>query len=222
MVSKEATREKLIYAAKEEFKETGYKGAKVNSIAKRAGIQPSLFYYHFKNLEDIVLFLYKEMQNQIIHILLDMNITDTVVFLFAVHLCQQRVECCIKEHRRFAYETTVNIPDLTQKLNQNLEQLWLPYYDSINRQYQISGNSDYITRTIANAGERQLMINMYENPLKSTLSREDWQEYADNKVYYCHTLFLRYGAVDSKVIDEKFSQAKKIADQIDIDSIHFL
>lgn len=211
MTNKEATKEKVLNAARDEFRELGYQKAKINSIAKRAGIQPSLFYYYFKNMEDVVIALFNDLQYQVIDLLLEKEVTDMIVFILAANLCVQRTECCIAENRRFTYETAVVIPNLIRKINMNLEKIWMPYYDTICRQYHIPKTVDYTCGVLADAGERQLIVNMYDNPLKSTLSQKDWKEHADQKVYFCRTLFLRFGAADANFIEGKFQEAQKAA-----------
>ncbi|MFC4386967.1 TetR/AcrR family transcriptional regulator [Gracilibacillus marinus] len=50
----ERTRQKILNAAKEEFCEKGYTGARIESIAKRAGLNKQLIYHYFKNKEALI------------------------------------------------------------------------------------------------------------------------------------------------------------------------
>ncbi|BDH63765.1 TetR family transcriptional regulator [Lysinibacillus sp. PLM2] len=50
----ERTRRKIIDAAKEEFFEKGYNGARIESIAKRAGVKKQLIYHYFKGKDDLI------------------------------------------------------------------------------------------------------------------------------------------------------------------------
>ena len=50
-------REELINAALIEFGEKGYENASLNNILKEAGISKGTFYYHFKNKEDLYIYL---------------------------------------------------------------------------------------------------------------------------------------------------------------------
>ncbi|WP_102029050.1 TetR/AcrR family transcriptional regulator [Salirhabdus sp. Marseille-P4669] len=50
----ERTRKKILEAAKIEFFEKGYNGARVESIAKRAGLNKQLIYHYFKGKEDLI------------------------------------------------------------------------------------------------------------------------------------------------------------------------
>ncbi|NLV89642.1 MAG: TetR/AcrR family transcriptional regulator [Tissierellia bacterium] len=51
-------REELINAALIEFGDKGYDNASLNNILKEAGISKGTFYYHFKNKEDLYIYLY--------------------------------------------------------------------------------------------------------------------------------------------------------------------
>lgn len=50
----ERTRKKIIDAAKEEFFEKGHNGARIESIAKRAGVKKQLIYHYFKGKDDLI------------------------------------------------------------------------------------------------------------------------------------------------------------------------
>eukprot|EP00439_Symbiodinium_sp_Y106_P089946 s1_g2482.t1 len=55
----QATRQKLIDAAAEEFRDTGYFNTDTNKIATRAGYAPATFYKHFDNKLSIFLAAYE-------------------------------------------------------------------------------------------------------------------------------------------------------------------
>ncbi|WP_089740267.1 TetR/AcrR family transcriptional regulator [Gracilibacillus ureilyticus] len=50
----ERTRNKILNAAKEEFFEKGFSGARIESIAKRASINKQLIYHYFKGKEELI------------------------------------------------------------------------------------------------------------------------------------------------------------------------
>lgn len=50
----ERTRKKILAAAKEEFFEKGYNGTRVESIAKRAGLNKQLIYHYFKGKDELI------------------------------------------------------------------------------------------------------------------------------------------------------------------------
>ena len=56
------TRERIIFAAKKEFAEKGFDGARMGAIAKRAKANQALIHYYFDNKEN----LYKEILNRIL------------------------------------------------------------------------------------------------------------------------------------------------------------
>lgn len=50
----ERTRKKILEAAKEDFFEKGYNGARIESIAKKAGVNKQLIYHYFKGKEELI------------------------------------------------------------------------------------------------------------------------------------------------------------------------
>src|SRR5690606_4943038 len=50
----ERTRNVILHAAREEFFEKGYNGTRIESIAKRAGINKQLIYHYFKSKDDLM------------------------------------------------------------------------------------------------------------------------------------------------------------------------
>lgn len=51
---KESSRKEILKAAREEFREKGYKGASLRSICKKAGITTGAFYFQFENKEAVL------------------------------------------------------------------------------------------------------------------------------------------------------------------------
>ncbi len=47
------TRDRILQAAKKEFAERGYDGARMSSIARRAGVNQALIHYYFENKEQL-------------------------------------------------------------------------------------------------------------------------------------------------------------------------
>ena len=48
------TRQKILQEAEDLFSEKGFNGTSIDMIAKAAGINKGLIYYHFKNKHDIL------------------------------------------------------------------------------------------------------------------------------------------------------------------------
>ncbi|WP_166240231.1 TetR/AcrR family transcriptional regulator [Paenibacillus turpanensis] len=50
----ERTRKAILQAARDEFFDRGYNGARIESIAKRAGVNKQLIYHYFKSKEELI------------------------------------------------------------------------------------------------------------------------------------------------------------------------
>lgn len=61
----EATREKLLEAAEQEFGEKGYHAASVSSITRRAGVGQGTFYLYFPSKEDVMRELVRHMGTEL-------------------------------------------------------------------------------------------------------------------------------------------------------------
>lgn len=63
--SKEKRTKDIIYAAVDEFLESGYEGASMESIARRAGISKGGLYHHFKSKDEIFLLANRELHKPV-------------------------------------------------------------------------------------------------------------------------------------------------------------
>lgn len=63
---KNATKEKIILAAKKTFTSKGFDGTSVDEIAKEAGITKSLLYYYFKSKEEVFYELMKKTMENLV------------------------------------------------------------------------------------------------------------------------------------------------------------
>ena len=59
------TKEKILGVAEQLFAEKGFNGTSIDKIAKTAGVNKGLIYYHFKDKKDIVVSIFKEIINEI-------------------------------------------------------------------------------------------------------------------------------------------------------------
>ena len=59
------TKEKIIGVAEQLFAEKGFNGTSIDKIAKTAGVNKGLIYYHFKDKKDIVVSIFKAIINEI-------------------------------------------------------------------------------------------------------------------------------------------------------------
>ena len=59
------TKEKILGVAEQLFAEKGFNGTSIDKIAKTAGVNKGLIYYHFKDKKDIVVSIFKGIINEI-------------------------------------------------------------------------------------------------------------------------------------------------------------
>ena len=59
------TREKILQVAEDLFSEFGFNGTSINKIAKAAGVNKGLIYYHFKDKKDIIVSILKSILGEI-------------------------------------------------------------------------------------------------------------------------------------------------------------
>jgi len=59
------TKEKILGVAERLFAEKGFNGTSIDKIAKTAGVNKGLIYYHFKDKKDIVVSIFKGIINEI-------------------------------------------------------------------------------------------------------------------------------------------------------------
>lgn len=59
------TKEKILEVAEQLFAEKGFNGTSIEKIAKTAGVNKGLIYYHFKNKKDIIVSIFKGIINEI-------------------------------------------------------------------------------------------------------------------------------------------------------------
>ncbi|MBL8176912.1 MAG: TetR/AcrR family transcriptional regulator, partial [Bryobacterales bacterium] len=62
---KPSTKEKILEAALDLFREQGFEGASMRDIAQRAGVATGLAYYYFQSKDAIVLAFYDRAYNQL-------------------------------------------------------------------------------------------------------------------------------------------------------------
>lgn len=74
------TEEKILLSAEEEFLERGYSGARLQSIADRAGLNKALVHYYFRNKDKLFNIVFEKIASQIISQLLEKIISETTFF----------------------------------------------------------------------------------------------------------------------------------------------
>ncbi len=64
--SGEETKKNILQVAEKLFAEKGFNGTSVNTIAKTAGVNKALIYYYFKDKNDIIVSLFKNIVNELV------------------------------------------------------------------------------------------------------------------------------------------------------------
>lgn len=59
------TKEKILRVAEQLFAESGFNGVSIDRIAKAAGVNKGLIYYHFKDKKDIVVTIFKRILDEL-------------------------------------------------------------------------------------------------------------------------------------------------------------
>lgn len=68
-ISEQTTKERILEAASVEFAERGFDGARVDEIAKRAGVNKALIYYYYKSKEELLNLLFLEAKDAVFQLL---------------------------------------------------------------------------------------------------------------------------------------------------------
>lgn len=137
-------REELINAALIEFGDNGYEHASLNNILKEAGISKGTFYYHFKNKEELYVYLYdilgKEKMDFFSKHINPEDFNKDIFTLFKV---------MVKAGMQFAHYR----PEIDRFSASYLKDLNNPILDKIKEKYN-STNNDYLDNIIDNAYEK--------------------------------------------------------------------
>lgn len=64
--TEQGTKERILTAAAAEFASKGFDGARVDDIAKRAGVNKALIYYYYKSKEELLEILFRSISEEII------------------------------------------------------------------------------------------------------------------------------------------------------------
>lgn len=137
-------REELINAALIEFGGKGYENASLNNILKEAGISKGTFYYHFKNKEDLYIYLYGILaQEKMDFFSKNIDPEDFNKDIFTL------MKTMIKVGMEFAYHR----PEVARFSNNFLKDLNKPLIDKIKLKFNLE-NNDYLDMLIDRAYER--------------------------------------------------------------------
>lgn len=65
MTSEENTQQRILQAAVEEFAASGYGGARMEAIARRAGVNKAMLFYYFQSKENLYRFILKQLMAEL-------------------------------------------------------------------------------------------------------------------------------------------------------------
>jgi AcrR family transcriptional regulator len=139
-------REELIKAALIEFGDKGYENASLNNILKEAGISKGTFYYHFKNKEDLYIYLCHMLTQEKMDFFnkyIEPDVFNRDIFTI--------IKVMIKAGIEFAYHK----PEIARFANSFIKDINSPYLDKIKDKLDLNlKNSDYLNALIDRAYER--------------------------------------------------------------------
>lgn len=162
-------REELINAALVEFGDKGYDNASLNNILKEAGISKGTFYYHFKNKEDLYIYLYDILAEEKMNFFnKNINPGDFNKDIFTLLKIMSKVGMEFAHYR----------PEVAKFSSSYLKDLNNPILDKVKEKYNFQ-NNDYLDVLIDNAYKREelredlprkfiksminyLLVNLYE------------------------------------------------------------
>ena len=124
-------REELIDAAFTEFGEKGYENASLNNILKEAGISKGTFYYHFKNKEDLYIYLIDILiQEKMNFFNKNINLSNLNDDIFSI------LKTLIKTGMEFAHHN----PQVDKFSKSYLKDLQNPIFNKIKEKYNLGEN----------------------------------------------------------------------------------
>ncbi len=193
-------REELINAALIEFGDKGYDNASLNNILKEAGISKGTFYYHFKNKEDLYIYLYGILAQEKMDFF-SKNIAPEEFNKDFFTLLKTMFKVGIK----FAYYR----PEVARFSKSFLKDLNRPLVDKIMKKFNMEGNN-YLDALIDRAYERgeiredlprefvknminYLLINLHE--ISSITAVEDYSKQANYLMDFIKDGISRKGAM---------------------------
>lgn len=221
------TKELLLEAAKEEFREVGYFNASVNGITKRIGAQPSLLSYHFKNINTIIQVINRDFHARIWEELQNRNIKDPLTFLFAYDILINTATHSTPQSRRFKCESSasnkVSMYAIMSSSN-TVPEIDDSFYDEILEKHNIilPRSMIYNLRLQESAGRRELFIHYYEKDAYKKLSEDEWYRLSVTISYCTVTTLFRFAGIPNETIDKCFYEAFDIISGIEPEKVRLL
>lgn len=117
-MSKDNTSEKILRAAEDEFLEKGFNGARMMSIAERAGVSHSMLHYYFRSKDDMFNMVFNEKAELVSNILDGIDVTDADIFGSMRQFITKQFDLMRENHRfgEFVIRDVLPNPDNIRKV----------------------------------------------------------------------------------------------------------
>ena len=210
------TRYRIIQAIEDELKEKDYSEITLTDIANRAGVTPSLISYHVKSIDNAVQMLITKQQDEVIGQIYDLRTKDPLVYLFAADLLityniysQKNI---LSFRKKYLSSTTYS----NYSTNEAPKIMWDALYYEIFRIYNCELPDDvFKLMRIKDSATRKEMNLLIDYDSLST--PKEFRRFCKNLVYCGSGSLLLVAGMNKEIVDQKFKQACKIADEIQKD-----
>lgn len=117
-MSKDNTSEKILRAAEDEFLEKGFNGARMMSIAERAGVSHSMLHYYFRSKDDLFNMVFNERAEMASNILEGIDVTGGDIFESMGQFVGKQFDLIRENHRfgEFLIRDVLPNPDNLRKV----------------------------------------------------------------------------------------------------------
>ncbi|MEZ4287346.1 MAG: TetR/AcrR family transcriptional regulator [Polyangiales bacterium] len=142
-------RERILNAAIKVFAKNGFYATRVSDIAKAAGVADGTIYLYFKNKDDVLITVFDEGINRLLHILRDAVASSPNVETRITHIIELQLGL-LQDQRDLAEVITVNLRQSSQSAQAPAAPLFMQYLEliaTVIRDCQKSGE----TRSAINA-----------------------------------------------------------------------
>jgi AcrR family transcriptional regulator len=209
----EATKRKIIEAAKREFYKNGYNKATMKDITDQLEFKPSLITYHFKTKDNLVTAIFEDLFVKVKKRVEESNcnIPNRLLFHYVRIRLVYRLFFSDEPTIRFFYEINENAIDYTA-INHLVTEF---YYEIINEFNLLAADQVlYILRRYDSAGRRDFFMNFIKG------------KYPEMTIDDALNIFERIVPIalrlDSNFVDSMLLASISIANSIDTSDIKFL
>ena len=186
--------------------------ASVSGIAQRLGVRPSLFTYHYKNIQSLIQIINRNFHGKIWQKVSEKNISDPLIFLFAYDLLVNTATYSTPESRRFKCETSASNKVSMYALHSEAgdqQEIDDRFYMEILNYHHVKLSIEMLSRLRIqeSAGRREIYIKYYETDMYQKLSEDKWYEISVSISYCTITTVFRFAGIPNTVIDQCFLEA---------------